>query len=254
MTDRNAIDTILLPIDAHGVSRAELDTLMRMARQLDCRLLGLFVEDTRLQQVADLPFTTEVVLVSGGERDLHPQRLRSRFGKISSDTRTALEELARRNRVQLAWDTAEGARLHSAMQRAADVNVFLPGRALWSGAPTRRARPAAIPRLGVLLNNPVDDSHVLAMATALVAGGLVGAVHILLPGAADSARLRAIAQLGPRAHLMRIHRLTPQGVTELIRRAPYDLQLLPLSSLQDIPPQTLEAALDACPRQVLVVS
>ena len=50
--------TILVPIDLHGINRGTLETLVRIARQLDQGLLGLLLEDIRLQQVADLPFTT----------------------------------------------------------------------------------------------------------------------------------------------------------------------------------------------------
>jgi len=252
--ERPAIDTLLVPIDLHGVSRATLDTVVRVAGKLDCRLLGLFVEDPRLQQVANLPFTTEIVLASGGERALLPEKLRAHFGKVSRETRTSLDELAGHNRVQLAYETVSGARLSVVLQRAGAVNIFFPGRERRSSVPARGASRAAIPRLGVLLAEPERDDKVLAFTRALVAGGMVGSVHVLLPGTVDAARLQAIERLGLRARLLRQEDRSPQGITRLIQRGPYDLQILPLSSLRDIPPPQLEAALDASRSKVLVVS
>ena len=61
---------ILVPIDLHGINRSTLETLVRIASLLDRKVLGLLLEDIRLQQVADLPFTTEITLDSGRERIL----------------------------------------------------------------------------------------------------------------------------------------------------------------------------------------
>ena len=254
MTERTPSDTILLPIDLHGVSRSTLDTLVRLARHLDCGLLGLFVEDPRLQQVADLPFPTEIVLSSGGERELRPERLRSRLGRVSRDTRTWLDELAGHNKVQLTYETASGARLNAVLQRAGGEDIFIPGRVRRPSAPGRGAPRAVIPRLGVLLGEPEGDDRALSIVGVLVAAGLVGVLHVLVTGAVDAGRLQAIERLGRRPHLLRLQDRSPQGIIELIRRAPYDLQILPLSSLRDIPPAQLEAALDTSRSQVLVVS
>ncbi len=254
MADPPAIKTIVLPIDAHGVSRATLDILVRVARQLDCALLGLFVEDARLQRVADLPFATEVVLTSGGERRLQPERLRSHFGKVSRDTRAVLEQLAGDNRVQLTCETASGARLGAVLQRAGGVNIFLPGRERWPARHTPRIRRPAIPRLGVLLGAPEEDQRLLSVAGTLVDAGLVGVVHVLSPGALDAERRGAIERLGLAVRVVRLDGLDRQGVTGLIRRSPYDLQVLPFSCVQEIPPAQLESALDASRGQVLVVT
>ena len=62
--------SILVPIDLQGIGRDTLETLVRIARLLDRGLLGLLLEDIRLQQVADLPFTTEITLIGGRERSL----------------------------------------------------------------------------------------------------------------------------------------------------------------------------------------
>ena len=59
---------ILLPIDLHGINRNTLETVVRIASLLDRKVLGLLLEDMRLQQVADLPFTTEITLDSGREK------------------------------------------------------------------------------------------------------------------------------------------------------------------------------------------
>ena len=40
---------IIVPIDLHGINRHTLEILVRIAHQLDRSLLGLLLEDIRLQ-------------------------------------------------------------------------------------------------------------------------------------------------------------------------------------------------------------
>ena len=78
MTELSTRRSILVPIDIHGINRDALETLVRIARQLDRSLLGLMLEDIRLQRVADLPFATEITLAGCHERNLMRAHLSQR--------------------------------------------------------------------------------------------------------------------------------------------------------------------------------
>ncbi|MBN7795451.1 hypothetical protein [Parahaliea mediterranea] len=253
MSDRQPANTIVLPIDLYGVRRPVLEALVRIAGQLDCRLLGLIVDDPRLQRVADLPFTTEIVLAGGTEREFLPQQVRARFARISRQTQRLLDELATHNRVGLSYEAVSGAGLQAVLQRGERLNLFLPGRV---GGPARPAGAArvAIPRLGLLLGVAGYDAAIVAMARALVGAAMVGAVYVLSPRAPEPSRLQGLGQRGIRPHLLHQDDLSPAGVLALIRRSGYDLLILPRAALEGISPDAFEHALASARGQLLVVS
>ena len=116
MTEQSTRRRILVPIDLQGIGHGALETLVHIARLLDRGLLGLLLEDIRLQQAADLPFATEITLLGGRERSLLRDHLSQRHSLVSTDTRRLLNDLARRDQVELAFENAAGSRLHSALQ------------------------------------------------------------------------------------------------------------------------------------------
>jgi hypothetical protein len=246
-------DTLLLPIDLHGINRATLDILVRIAGHLHYRVLGLLVDDPRLAQVAALPFTTEVVLGSGSERALAPAHLQAHFGRVSRATQQLLGELAGRHRVQLSYESATGVALQVVLQRPGAVSVFLPSRARRVLAPEPAAGVRAIPRLGLLLGGGDCDNRVLAVARALAADALVGRVDVIAAGPPEPAGAHVLGHHRHRPRWLHLDCGDPASLLHFIRRARYDLLVLPFACLQGLPPAQLEAALAASPSQVLMV-
>ena len=130
--------SILVPIDLYGINRDTLETLVRIAHLLDRKVLGLLIEDIRLQQVADLPFTTEITLDSGRERNLLRHQLLQRHNVISAQARRQLQELAVSHQVELSFEDVCGDRWPSALERDGHQDIFLPPRTRW----TERAQAA----------------------------------------------------------------------------------------------------------------
>lgn len=253
VSEQQPANTILLPIDLYGVRRQVLEALVRIAGQLDCRLLGLIVDDPRLQRVADLPFTTEIVRAGGTERELLPQQVRDRFARISRQTQRLLEELASHNRVGLSYESVSGAALQAVLRRGEQANIFLPGRVGGQARPGGAAR-AAIPRLGMLLGIPGYDAAIVAMAQALVSAAMVASVYVLSPRVPDAILLQGLHRRGLRPHLLHQGDLGPEGILNLIRRSNYDLLLLPRPALQGVAPEAFERVLESARGQILVVS
>ena len=110
---------ILVPIDLHGIHREALEQLVRIARQLNRDLLGLLLEDIRLQRVAELPFTTEITLSGGRERSLLSEQLTERHSLVTTDARKLLNELADRDRGRRLF----GRRIRATQDRLALVPV-----------------------------------------------------------------------------------------------------------------------------------
>ena len=247
--------SILVPIDLHGIHREAVETLVRIARQLDRDLLGLVLEDIRLQQVADLPFTTEIMLSGGGERSLLRDHLSQRHSLVTTDARRLLNELAERDRVRLIFENAAGHRLHSALEREGELDIFFPARQRWHVLATQRAASGPpIRRLGVLLSHGNQDLHVLATAHSLLEAGLVGDVYVISHRPPSQDQLRPLYRPGSRICVQSNLDRDPAAVTRLIRHCPYDLLLLPRGCLGGIAPEVLDAALEKSGGQVLVIN
>lgn len=247
---------ILVPIDLHGINRTALETLVRIARQLDRGLLGLLLEDIRLQRVADLPFTTEITLNGGRERSLLRDHLSQRHSQVGDATRKLLHELAERNRVALSFEDASGNRWHTALERDGHLDIFFPARKRWqmSGA-TSDTAPSPISRLGIVLTGTERDDRLIETASTLLKAGLVRDSYVLCPRPPLPDYLRALYQ--PGQHQICVHShfsCSPDEITALIQQSPYDMLMVSHDSLHGIANDKLDAALDKSSSQVLVVS
>jgi hypothetical protein len=246
---------ILVPIDLHGVTRHTLETLVRIARQLDRQLLGLLLEDRRLQQVADLPFTTEISLSSGQERSLLRDHLSQRHSLVSADARRLLNELAQRNQVALSFEDAAGARWQSALDRDGHLDIFFPARQRWHAAGEHYSSTGnTIKRLGVVLPKSQVNSSVTSIAATLLAAGLVGDIYILSDRPPLPEQLHELYRQGHQVRLQANFSCDAANLAALIRQSQYDLLLIPRECLQGIPTELLEAALDKSGGQILVIN
>jgi nucleotide-binding universal stress UspA family protein len=246
---------ILVPIDIYGISRRDLETLVRIARQLNRGLLGLLLDDLRLQQAAALPFATEITLGSGQERSLRQERLARQHGVVSDATRTLLHDLAHRDRVDLVFETATGNRLDSALQRDGQLDIFFPARQRWQLLTlTAGAQRQPIRRLGMLLAETAQDQKVLDCATLMQQAGLVGELYVIAGKPLDQSRLDRLYRPGSRICVQGNLRCTPATLTRLIQQSAYDLLLLPGDALKGIEPPVLEAALEKSGSRVLVIN
>jgi len=254
MTEPNHHNAIVIPIDLHGVSHNTLETLILIAHRLQRNLVGLLLENEQLQQIADLPFTTEVVLSSGRERGLQRQQLRQQHSAVMEHTRKQLDSLAARDHIVLTYKEARGARLHSALQVSSHADVLFPSRQRWrlTSPGTRLARP--IRRLGILLDGTDQNERIISIADSLIRAALVDHIYLLGDSTPSQEQLQKLAHHGSRVSIQSNLAIKPSTLTGLIRNSAYDLLLLPAASLQDIPPTVLDAALEDTTGEVMVVN
>ena len=248
------LPTILVPIDLHGISRNTLETVVRIAQLLDRGLLGLLLEDLRLQRVADLPFTTEITLSGASERSLLRDHLSMRHSQVGSDTRKLLHELTQRERVPLSFEDASGSRWHTALQRNGHQDIFFPARPRWQTPERERLKATQyIKRLGIVLADPVMNSRLLDTAAILLRSGLVGDSYILCEKAPLPEQLQRLYQQGHQVRIQSHVACDTQGIIALLQHSPYDLLLLTQDCVRNIPPELLDAALEKSGSQILVV-
>jgi len=246
---------IVLPIDAHGISRVALERLVTLARQLDRSLLGLMLDSPDLRRIAELPFTTEIALDSGQERSF-AGRYKSGTGAGASRTRLLLDELAARDRVELRFEEVAADRLEAAFADDRQFDVFFPARARWQLASSSYSRGLGSFRtLAVMLTGGKDDEPVLAMASALLLLEPPAQVCLYCCGEPSENALQHLAGSGVRLCVQpNFSSSAAAALPELIQRSAYDLLLLPRNAAANVPLPLLQAALDSASGQVLVVT
>ena len=123
---------ILVALDASPHSLAALKAAVDLAAKIDAELLGLFVEDTALLQLAELPCTREVLYFSAAELPLTRASMESRFRAQSEQARKALEAAAQHAQVAWSFRTVRGEVASEVLAAAAEVDLLALGRAGWS--------------------------------------------------------------------------------------------------------------------------
>jgi hypothetical protein len=246
---------IVVPVDLHGISSETLETLVRIARLLDRGLLALLIDDVRLQQAADLSFTTEIMLHGARERNLLKNYLSDRQERVMSLIRRELTDLAKFDGVQLQFERASGCRSHSLLCRNDHLDLIFPARQRWQLPPsTYPVASQANPKLCIVLPAAVPSGAILEAASLLLAAGLVRELYILADHSPPKEELKKLYKTGQRICVQSNLEITPATLTRLIRQSPYDLLMLSRACLSEVPPVVLDEALEKSGSMVLAVS
>jgi len=121
------IKRILVGLDASAHSQAALEAAATLAARLNAELLGLFVQDLDLLQLAQLPFAREVGLTSAGARRLDPPSMELALKAQAEAARSAFESSARRHRVPASFRITRGRVLHELVAASAEVDLVALG-------------------------------------------------------------------------------------------------------------------------------
>ena len=166
-----------------------------------------------------------------------------------------IRDRAEKDKIQLHYEDAAGARWHTALERNGQLDIFFPARRRWQIASRGHGRPdSAALRIGLMLAHTDQDQRVLEAAGLILKAGLGGDVYVLTDRTPPPGQLQALYQPNTRVGIQSNLSCHPATVTGLIRQSPYDLLLLPRDCLQGISPESLDAALDKSGAQVLVIN
>jgi len=131
MNENNALKTapesekeICIAIDPSGINQNSLCVAVLIAEKLNTGIYGLLV-DNGLMQVAQLPFTTEVLVSCGDERELATDRVNIFHHNCLMTINRLMEQSARQRQVRYRMEAVGSlSSLHLVLTRGQDL--FLP--------------------------------------------------------------------------------------------------------------------------------
>jgi nucleotide-binding universal stress UspA family protein len=124
------IRRILVALDASPSSLAALETASRLAVRLQAELVGLFVEDTDLLNLAALPFAREVPALSRSGRALDPARLERELTSQAALARRALARVGEALHLRWSFRTARGRVETELLAAAQDTDLIAVGKTI----------------------------------------------------------------------------------------------------------------------------
>jgi nucleotide-binding universal stress UspA family protein len=186
-----AIRRILVALDAATHSRRALESVAELAARLHAEVAGLFVEDTNLLSLAQMPFVGHVSLPTGLATRIDSNGVERELRAMASQAERDLARAAERVRVKWSFRVVRGQMANEveAASEEADLVVVESAsrpltRHLSLDAPTRRTfararRTTLFLRPGAWLHRPVvvrfDGTEATAaalnVAAILTAGG-----------------------------------------------------------------------------------
>ena len=127
------IRRILVAIDASPQSLTALETAADIAAPLDAELLGVYVEDINLIRLAALPVVQETGEASARTRPLESSRMDRQLRNQAARASQAMARAAGRAQVRWTFTVARGSIEAELLQAASKADLFVLGRAGWSG-------------------------------------------------------------------------------------------------------------------------
>lgn len=218
---------ILLALDNVN-DRAALEAAAALAQQLQASLQGLFVEDSDLLRVAQLPFAQEVAFTSAIARRLELAQLERELKTRAEELRRLLESLARQRRFECSFTVVRGALLSAVLTAAEKVDIYILGRppALYNHLAEAEKGPVM-----TVFDGTPSAIRAMEAAAALSQGG--PELIVLIPSPAtkegpDHRRQAAklLTEIDVQAHIIPTEHLTPSALARTARA--YKVKLLVL--------------------------
>lgn len=118
---------ILVALDSTSDNRSAMRAAVELAARLQAELSGLFLEDTNLLRLADLPFAREIRPWSAQERPLTERDLLLSLRALATRTQMELARMAGKAKVRWSFRIERGPRLQLLMQASGSSDVLLVG-------------------------------------------------------------------------------------------------------------------------------
>jgi nucleotide-binding universal stress UspA family protein len=273
------IRRILIALDASPGSIAALEAAGALAARVDAELLGVFIEDVNLLNLAGLPFAAEVGLLSAGPRPLTPEEMERYLRDQGARAHVALTEIAERLQLRASFRVARGQIVSELLAAAGDVDLLALGaistqmlRRAWLGSTAQAImaqsmHPLLITPRGATVRSPIGvvctespGSMQALMLAAYVSARLDGGELVVLLVADDEEKEEQLrhavaARLGEMASArMRYRWLVEADVNGLARalRAERVGTLVLASDIAELSTQSVRALLERMDVAVLL--
>ena len=133
VSEPEKIRRILVAIDASPQSLAALEAAAELAAGLGAELVGVYVEDINLIRLAALPVVLEIGGASARSRRLDGGRMDRQLRSQAARAAQAMAVAANRAQVRWSFTVARGSIETELLQAASEADLFILGRAGWSG-------------------------------------------------------------------------------------------------------------------------
>jgi len=240
---------ICIAIDPMGINSLLIGIAVLLAEKLKTGIYGLFVGNDSLQNVAQLPFATEIHLATGDERVLAADSLRALYQKNIERTKLLVAHSAAARQVGLRFDISDG-------QISLDV-VLEHQTVFFMPAPARRYSTGAKPHTGQpgsvkwVYDGSEASMRSFELIKALIAENIVHKVFLAGKSAVPTNVFTELAAQGARVFWMS---LTGDDVSACLRAYPeVDLIVVPRTVSAQIGEKQLMAINRATSAAVLVV-
>ncbi|MBS7648849.1 universal stress protein [Candidatus Bathyarchaeota archaeon] len=162
-----AIRRILVALDASSHSLAALEAAAELAARMEAELLGLFVEDINILQLAELPFAQGVSYPFTVGQQLDKSKMERALKVKAEQARRALATTAKQLHVRWSFRTVRGYITSEVLEAALEADLLTLGkssrqlaRRVELGSTAREAiarapRPVLLVQHGVSIKQPV---------------------------------------------------------------------------------------------------
>jgi nucleotide-binding universal stress UspA family protein len=137
-----AVRRIVVAVDSSPAAREALEAAAALAARLNAELIGLFVEDIDLVNLAGLPVGREIRFSSGQAREFDQLALEEGFRIAAARARRHLQQMSARSRVVSTFRIVRGRVEAEVVAAAADGDLLILGTA--TGSAGFRWRPGSI--------------------------------------------------------------------------------------------------------------
>jgi nucleotide-binding universal stress UspA family protein len=124
----SAFRRILVALDASRESQAALEAAAKLAARLEAELLGVFVEDVDLLNLAALPFSREASPLSHSSHTLQPEQIERDLRSRAAMARRALAEVAADFHIDWRFRIARGRVETELLAAAEDADLVALGK------------------------------------------------------------------------------------------------------------------------------
>lgn len=223
------VTRIFITCDSSPLGAAALDAATVLARRLNAELAGLFVENSNLLRLAELPFAREYALLSAVARRLEAGEIVRAMHVQADAARGALSHAAQTLSLPWSFQVVRGTLLDSVLKAMCEFDLAVFGHTgqyvvsvdTRKGSPTRRSLATMAPQPIITI---FDESH--AAERALAAATLLAQVHqtsvVVLLFAEDASvlsrlRSRAALQLGKSHIAARFQELPSRDIRTILK-------------------------------------